>query len=587
MKYSIFFLLTALSLTFKVSAFTPITIPSGQQLYFELATGSSYSPADGRAIIYPPYNAAGYNGWTGYTKPGGDVIIPDTITYNGLKYVVIEIGNYAFRDCNSITSIVIPNTVSRIGYAAFSGCTSLHSITIGKGLKRIDQWVTNSYVHSSMIQNCTSLDSVYYNADSCYIGQLFSGNNGQHTAVIIGDNVRYIPSSMFQASTTTTSIESVIIGSSVSAIGNGAFANCSNMRTITFRTHNPPSLGNNVFLNIIADSVICNIPCGRTTAYFNQWSTLFNYTEASIGYSINVSSNNNSWGTAEIIQQPSCSGVAIIGATASCGYYFVRWSDGNSDNPRTLSLQDETYLTAIFASSYNLPDTVFVHDTTTVNNYIHDTTYLPIYLHDTVLMIEYIHDTTYLPQYIHDTAIVNIYSHDTIYLPQYIHDTTIVTEFDTTYITLHDTTIVNNHIRDTIYLPQYIHDTTYITLTDTVTNTVYDTITNTFYDTIVVYNTDTLWLHDTVFVHDTIYIRDTIVVGVDKVDAINAKIYTSRGQIVVDGAESNTVWLYDVNGRVLATKQDAYSSLRFDVPASGAYMVRIGNHPARKVVVIR
>ena len=88
-------------------------------------------------------------------------------------------------------------------------------------------------------------------------------------------------------------------------------------------------------------------------------------------------------------------------------------------------------------------------------------------------------------------------------------------------------------------------------------------------------------------IHDTIYIHDTVYVGIDGVDAINAKIYTSRGQIVVDGAESNTVWLYDVNGRVIATKQDEYSPLHFDVPASGAYLVKIGNHPARKVVVIR
>jgi hypothetical protein len=116
---------------------------------------------------------------------------------------------------------------------------------------------------------------------------------------------------------------------------------------------------------------------------------------------------------------------------------------------------------------------------------------------------------------------------------------------------------------------------------------VYDTITNTFYDTIVVYNTDTLWLHDTVFVHDTIYIHDTIVVGVDEVDVINAKIYTSHGQIVVDGAESHTVWLYDVNGRILASKQDEYSPLHFNVPATGTYLVKIDNHPARKVVVIR
>ena len=59
------------------------------------------------------------------------------------------------------------------------------------------------------------------------------------------------------------------------------------------------------------------------------------------------------------------------------------------------------------------------------------------------------------------------------------------------------------------------------------------------------------------------------------------------GMIVVDGAEGNTVWLYDVNGRVLATKQDEYLPIHFDVPASCAYLIKIGNHPARKVVVIR
>lgn len=88
-------------------------------------------------------------------------------------------------------------------------------------------------------------------------------------------------------------------------------------------------------------------------------------------------------------------------------------------------------------------------------------------------------------------------------------------------------------------------------------------------------------------IHDTVYIHDTIVVGVDEVDAINAKIYTNNGLIVVEGTEGNTVWLYDVNGRVLATKQDNQAPIQFDVSASGAYLVKIGNHPARKVVVIR
>ena len=75
--------------------------------------------------------------------------------------------------------------------------------------------------------------------------------------------------------------------------------------------------------------------------------------------------------------------------------------------------------------------------------------------------------------------------------------------------------------------------------------------------------------------------------GIDGVDAMNAKVYTSQRQIVVEGADGNMVTLYDVNGRALATKQDDNAPLLFDVPVSGTYMIRIGNYPARKVVVIR
>lgn len=75
--------------------------------------------------------------------------------------------------------------------------------------------------------------------------------------------------------------------------------------------------------------------------------------------------------------------------------------------------------------------------------------------------------------------------------------------------------------------------------------------------------------------------------GVDALDALDAKIYSNGRQIVVEGAEQNTVTLFDINGRALATKQDYGAPLRFDVPASGTYMIKIGNHAARKVVVMR
>ena len=146
-------------------------------------------------------------------------------------------------------------------------------------------------------------------------------------------------------------------------------------------------------------------------------------------------------------------------------------------------------------------------------------------------------------------------------------DTTITALFSAGGIAVHDTV--------------QIHDTTQI----------HDTVTNTIYDTTVVYNTDTLWLTqtDTIYftLYDTIYVHDTIVVGVDEVEAINAKIYSNNGQIVVDGADGNSVVLYDAVGRRMAVKRDEYSTMRFDIPTTGAYLVKVGNAPARRIVVVK
>ena len=51
--------------------------------------------------------------------------------------------------------------------------------------------------------------------------------------------------------------------------------------------------------------------------------------------------------------------------------------------------------------------------------------------------------------------------------------------------------------------------------------------------------------------------------------------------------EDNTVYLYDVVERLLATCKEAAQEVLLDVPASGAYLVKIGDAPARRIVVRR
>ena len=52
----------------------------------------------------------------------GNVVIPETVAYEGVEYRVTSIGPSAFSSCSGLTSISIPNSVTSIGGSAFYNC---------------------------------------------------------------------------------------------------------------------------------------------------------------------------------------------------------------------------------------------------------------------------------------------------------------------------------------------------------------------------------------------------------------------------------------------------------------------------------
>ena len=76
-----------------------------------------------------------------YTEPdySGDIVIPETISYNGKTYRVTGINEYAFYECRELTSVTLPGSITRINLHAFSGCTGLKSITIPENVTDIQQ----------------------------------------------------------------------------------------------------------------------------------------------------------------------------------------------------------------------------------------------------------------------------------------------------------------------------------------------------------------------------------------------------------------------------------------------------------------
>lgn len=72
-----------------------------------------------------------------YDEYKGDVIIPESVIYNNADYPVAEIADYAFTWCRNLTSVTIPQSVSKIGYRSFHYCDKLSSVIIPSSVKSI------------------------------------------------------------------------------------------------------------------------------------------------------------------------------------------------------------------------------------------------------------------------------------------------------------------------------------------------------------------------------------------------------------------------------------------------------------------
>lgn len=185
---------------------------------------------------------------TKYTGTESTVILPSTIS----GWPVTKIGEDAFQDNTTITSVTIPASVTEIGSNAFAGCTNLTSVhyagdwsnlTIQSGNPAVQDAANEQLFDFEFILNNTAVIVNSYNgtAADVTIPSRYKGKpvtainnavfpNSAVTSVTIPDSVTAIPDAAFANCSKLTNIS---IPNSVTYIGYSAFSSCTSLKSIT------------------------------------------------------------------------------------------------------------------------------------------------------------------------------------------------------------------------------------------------------------------------------------------------------------------------------------------------------------------
>ena len=162
----------------------------------------------------------------------GEVVIPESVEYEGATYSVTSIEEKAFYHCSGLTSVTIPNGVTSIGNMAFRECTGLTSVTIPNSVTSIGQ-------------------------------QAFAICSGL-TSVTIPNSVTSIG---YQAFYRCSGLTSVTIGNGVESIGKWAFAQCPELLDVYCYAENVPSTESYTFESSPIESATLHVRDASINSY--------------------------------------------------------------------------------------------------------------------------------------------------------------------------------------------------------------------------------------------------------------------------------------------------------------------------------
>lgn len=296
--------------------------------------------------------------------PADLTAIPEGLFYgcNDLSSVeipagVTSVGSFAFRDCRNIYTLDVPASVTTIGAQSFSNMSGLRFLNLAAGIQSIG---SNCFDGSNRIVLTNFAGTL---ADWCAIS--FENANSQPmsrsrnlaingeliTELNIPNGINTIKPFAFYADTLITEID---LPSSVNTIGEKAFGRMKNLQRITLHgTSLPANVHADAFDGVSSD-VIVAVPCGlENAARTAQWGGFVNF--VTDGMPI-LTLLQRPGGTVRIDVYPSCNDAEYtyqIIANNGMNYQFQSWSDGNTEQSRTLTITEDMTLAPIWTRIEN------------------------------------------------------------------------------------------------------------------------------------------------------------------------------------------------------------------------------------------
>lgn len=243
--------------------------------------------------------------------------------------------DYEERQCpwqtvsGTITSVSLPDDLTRIGSRAFNGCSNLTTIDLPSSLTSIGSYA----FYSARFKSLVLPNSVTNIGNEAFCG------NSELQSVTLPNNLQTLSNYVFYA---CYELKSIAIPTSITTIGECALCDCND---VYMESSTPATITNSSFKS----NVVIHVPCNSVSAY--QAAPIWQFLNIMGNLDYKFTLNADEGGTARITNSVCAANTVVIEATADAGYRFTGWSDGNKDNPRAIVLTADKSVTAQFEQS--------------------------------------------------------------------------------------------------------------------------------------------------------------------------------------------------------------------------------------------